>query len=89
MEALHKATCGSCAWFKKDKDECRKSHPASDEDGGAMWPTVLPDDWCGEWSASLETWDKADREGWTAELAAYEASSKTASVNFIRGDVND
>ena len=52
-------SCGDCKFFDDDAGECRRYPPtvmayaAESFDGGvgftSQWPSVRPDDWCGEW----------------------------------------
>jgi hypothetical protein len=54
--------CDNCRYYNHNESECRKSSPvgiaqwmadAKPVEQGYWdwnWPTVSPDDWCGEWA---------------------------------------
>lgn len=73
-------SCKNCV-FKRERSigaygatsmvsECRRAPPAKlDVSNYGLWPRVMPEDWCGQWSPDEEV-----REQVAAEFAAERAS---------------
>jgi hypothetical protein len=53
---LQHRRCETCAWYS-DNSECRRWPPSIGRERQTTygpWPTVLHDDWCGEWRLAAE-----------------------------------
>jgi hypothetical protein len=40
-------SCENCRYYMNDK--CHKNPPVYTQNERGRWPTVEPDEWCGEW----------------------------------------
>ena len=52
----HPRNCETCAWYSENS-ECRRWPPSFGRERSSIhgpWPTVLNDDWCGEWRLAAE-----------------------------------
>jgi hypothetical protein len=49
---MYDQQCKDCRYFEKEKGECRIRSPQFASYGNncaTKWPSVFPDQWCGEW----------------------------------------
>lgn len=62
MLPIEQQNCRNCLyardftyWDGRKTLQCRHHAPSpADREGVAIWPTVKPDDWCGEWVSIAE-----------------------------------
>lgn len=72
-------TCGNCRYFEDARQECRRDRPALEI---VRWPTVTPDEWCGEYeggkrlerqASDREEQDVSGKERLAAQIAENRA----------------
>lgn len=70
------AACANCVFAETpgpaNATHCRKEPPQNDGNGGGIWLTVRPADWCGEFKPTL-----------AALTAAFDGDAEVAAAAFL------